>query len=76
MAIAVVGAASAGSILTRDWQARRMQMCGEVSGTVATGGRLEGAMVFARPLLLCALLPVSFSYLAGETYNPFIYFRF
>jgi alginate O-acetyltransferase complex protein AlgI len=68
------------SSLTRDWRARALQSFGQV----ALDDQLSGAsdswfdrtMAVARPPVVIAIMLLSLSYIAGQTYNPFIYFRF
>jgi alginate O-acetyltransferase complex protein AlgI len=55
----------------KQWTARRLETLPPALGNAA---RVTGAI--AHVLLIIALLIISSAWLAGGTYNPFIYFRF
>jgi alginate O-acetyltransferase complex protein AlgI len=68
------------SSLTRDWRARALQSFGQIAlddqlGDIP-GSPFDRIMAAVRPPVILAVLALSLSYVAGQTYNPFIYFRF
>jgi alginate O-acetyltransferase complex protein AlgI len=78
--VALVALTPAFSALARDWRARALQAFGQLApsglGEPATASWLDNSMLLVRPPLLLAILVLSMSYVAGQAYNPFIYFRF
>lgn len=69
--VAAIGATPAFSRLTRDWVSRTQRDSGD--------GHAGEKIALAQPLRTAIVLTVftlSAAYLAGQTYNPFIYFRF
>jgi len=79
LVVAAVGATPALSLLSRDWHQRRGQVRGKVD---RTGDRetmkafADRIMIPVRPVVLALIFIISATYLAGQSYNPFIYFRF
>jgi alginate O-acetyltransferase complex protein AlgI len=72
---AVIGATGSFTWLTRDWRARAGQLRGRVDPALAEVR--DGALVLGvRNAMLLGLMVLSFLQLAGDVYNPFIYFRF
>jgi alginate O-acetyltransferase complex protein AlgI len=55
----------------KQWFARMLETLPQA---LRSGARATGA--FAHLVLIIALLLISAAWLAGGTYNPFIYFRF
>ena len=55
----------------KQWAARMLETL-----PLAAGSFVRATGNFAYLLLAMALLIISAAWLAGETYNPFIYFRF
>jgi alginate O-acetyltransferase complex protein AlgI len=78
--IAILGATPLLSSLTRDWRERATQAFGEVGRIVTIEGsfwaKLDPVMACVRLPLLAVILSLSIIYIAGKTYNPFLYFRF
>lgn len=77
--IALVGFTPLFSWLSRDFRARARQMFGQLapSGeTESDSDYHERFLIWGRPLVHSALLLLSLANLVGQTYNPFIYFRF
>lgn len=66
------------SLITRDWRERAGQAFGQVAVVVQAtqDGTLDISLRLLRPLLHAAILVLSAAYIAGQTYNPFLYFRF
>jgi alginate O-acetyltransferase complex protein AlgI len=73
---AAVGSTPALSMLARDWLARRSQVRGAAGELAPTPSPFDGALAALRPAFMAVTLILSATYLAGNTYNPFIYFRF
>ncbi len=68
------------SSLARDWRARALQSFGQVAlddqlGD-ASGSAFDRIMAVVRPPVIIGIMFLSLTYIAGQTYNPFIYFRF
>lgn len=68
------------SRLTRDWRARAAQSFGQIAldedlAEPPTTWPEKGFQIL-RPIVAASLLILSMVYIAGATYNPFIYFRF
>jgi alginate O-acetyltransferase complex protein AlgI len=78
--LGLIGLTPAFSWLTRDWKARAAQSFGQLIPAVAgedlhnEGG--DTLLRLARAPIQIGMLWVAASFVAGETYNPFIYFRF
>ena len=75
----LLGLTPAFSWLTRDWRARARQIFGQLETVQAGAGRqgaLDWVMLAVRPPVLLTLMLLCATYVAGQTYNPFIYFRF
>ena len=66
------------SRITRDWRARAGQAFGQVAavGEAGQSGVLETGLIVVRPVLQAVILLLACAYIAGQTYNPFLYFRF
>jgi hypothetical protein len=66
--------------MARDWRARALQSFGQIAGNAETEGlmptRFDIALTAVRPPVLLGILVLSMSAIAGQTYNPFIYFQF
>ncbi|TAL01794.1 MAG: MBOAT family protein [Rhodospirillaceae bacterium] len=77
LSLAAISSTPLFSILARDWRGR-LSKTGELSLLRAEGiyAVVEGVMTPVRPIVLAAIFVLSAAYLAGQTYNPFIYFRF
>ncbi|HCX15020.1 MAG TPA: MBOAT family protein [Rhodospirillaceae bacterium] len=80
LVVAAVGSTPAFSMLTRDWRKRNNQVRGRTVVAAAESAfiltNFERYMIAARPVVGACVLVLSIAYLAGQTYNPFIYFRF
>ena len=78
--LALIALTPALSFMTRDWRARAQQSFGQLGAAamLQTAGttRFDQAMFLVRPPILLAILALSGTYIAGQTYNPFLYFRF
>jgi alginate O-acetyltransferase complex protein AlgI len=68
------------SSLARDWKARALQAFGQLAPAGDGEGEptswLDRSLLVVRPPFLMGILVVSMIYVAGQAYNPFIYFRF
>ena len=68
------------SALARDWKARALQAFGQIASTneddLPATGMFDRTMLVVRPIFLAGAFMVSVVYIAGQSYNPFIYFRF
>jgi len=78
--IALIALTPAFSSLTRDWRARALQAFGQLAPASDTDAApdswFDRSMLVIRPPVLIGILVLSMSYVAGQAYNPFIYFRF
>jgi alginate O-acetyltransferase complex protein AlgI len=75
--VSVIGATPAFSWLARDWRQRAAQSFGQIGANPADrSAGVEAILRMVRPPILLAMFVLSACFIAGETYNPFIYFRF
>jgi alginate O-acetyltransferase complex protein AlgI len=78
--LALLALTPALSCMSRDWRGRALQSFGQLDAAalvqVGGAGALDQAMMLLRPPILLGILVLAACYIAGETYNPFIYFRF
>jgi alginate O-acetyltransferase complex protein AlgI len=78
--LALISLTPALSAITRDWRARALQSFGQPDEAAlaenAGAAKFDQAMFLVRPPILLAILVLSGCYVAGQAYNPFLYFQF
>jgi alginate O-acetyltransferase complex protein AlgI len=78
--VALIACTPVFSALTRDWRARALQSFGQIALDdelpARPASRFDMAMALIRPPFALAVLLMSLTLVASQTYNPFIYFRF
>jgi alginate O-acetyltransferase complex protein AlgI len=75
--LSAIGATPAFSWLARDWRQRAVQSFGQIGAkSIDRPTGIKDILRMVRPPVLLAMFVLSACFTAGETYNPFIYFRF
>lgn len=68
------------SALTQDWRARARQSFGQVAlaqdAAEVRAAWIDRCVAAVRLPMAAGVMSLSLCYIAGQTYNPFIYFRF
>lgn len=71
-----LGSTPALSFLARDWRDRFDRIPGRTSPSAPLFPSEDRRLIVVRPVMVTAVMILACAYLVGQSYNPFIYYRF